>query len=184
MEPVEQLVLAHEDGTPAGVAPKLETHHHDTPLHFAFSCYVFDAENRLLVTQRALHKKTWPGIWSNSCCGHPAPEEVTSDAVLRRLHQELGINALDSLELILPDFRYRAELDGIVENEICPVYAARFTGEVSPNPEEVADYYWLPWTEYVQLALAPDSTLSPWTQLQVQELHSHPALNQFLSLAT
>src|SRR5688500_14251219 len=112
----ERIVLVDENNREIGVAPKLASHHAQTPLHRAFSCFVFNGRGEFLLTQRSLSKKVFPGIWTNSCCGHPAPGETTEDAVRRRLFDELGMTP-QRLELVLPDFRYRAEMNGIVENE-------------------------------------------------------------------
>ena len=175
----ELIVLLADDGRPIGTAPKLASHHRDTPLHAAFSSYVFDPHGRFLLTRRALSKKTWPGVWTNSCCGHPAPGEDAVAAVRRRLHHELGL-AVATAEIVplLPDFRYRAELDGVVENEICPVFGVRVDSEPVPNPAEVEEYRWVDWPGFVTAALAGrgEVGLSPWSLLQLAELEHHPAV--------
>ncbi|WP_344658981.1 isopentenyl-diphosphate Delta-isomerase [Catenulispora subtropica] len=169
---VEEVVLLAEDGTPVGTAPKAGVHTEHTPLHLAFSCYVFDDDDRLLVTRRALDKRTWPGVWTNSACGHPAPGEEIEDAVRRRLDTELGL-MVDRVWPILPDFRYRAVMpNGIVENEICPVFRAAVpSGTVpDPSPDEVAEVKWIPWADFSTRVLSGDFDVSPWCRLQVEQL--------------
>jgi isopentenyl-diphosphate delta-isomerase len=168
----ELVVLLDEDGTAIGVAPKADVHHRDTPLHLAFSCYLFDPDGRVLVTRRALDKRTWPGAWTNSCCGHPAPGEDVTGAVTRRVRQELGVEPLDVVP-VLPDFRYRAVMDdGTVENEICPVYVATCPtpGDIAPDPDEVADHAWVDWAAFRQEVLAGRRAVSPWCAEQVELL--------------
>src|SRR3954454_24558691 len=114
-QPVESVVLVADDGTPLGTADKSVIHDGDTPLHLAFSCHVFRPDGRVLITRRALGKRTFPGIWTNSFCGHPAPGEGVEDAVRRRAARELGLEIV-RLDPVLPDFRYRAtDASGILE---------------------------------------------------------------------
>lgn len=96
MTEIEQIVFVNEDGTPTGeIGPKLESHNASTRLHRAFSCYILRrSDNKFLVTQRALSKKVWPGVWSNSFCGHPMPGETIEDAIRRRGSFELGLTNL------------------------------------------------------------------------------------------
>jgi isopentenyl-diphosphate delta-isomerase len=166
----ELVVLLDEAGTPIGTMAKADVHTTDTALHLAFSCHVFNADGQILVTRRALAKKTWPGVWTNSFCGHPAPGEDTVEAIIRRASFELGLS-ISGIQVALPDFRYRAvDASGIVENEICPVYTAIAIGEPQPNPDEVAEYYW---ADPQQLLVAVESAsfaFSPWLTLQLPRL--------------
>ena len=118
-------MLLNNRGEAIGTQDKAVVHTEATPLHLAFSLYLFDVAGRVLLTRRALTKMTWPGVWTNTCCGHPAPGERPEEAVRRRLPQELGVEVSD-LTCVLPDFSYTAtDASGIVENEVCPVFAGR-----------------------------------------------------------
>jgi isopentenyl-diphosphate delta-isomerase len=167
----EQVVLVDETGREIGSASKAGVHHRATPLHLGFSCYLFDPAGRVLLTRRALQKVTWPGVWTNSFCGHPAPGEPIADAVRRRARRELGV-AIDEPQCILPDFRYQAiAADGTVENEICPVYYARTDAEIVATPAEVMDSRWVSWHELRAAARLPWA-LSPWAVTQVPLLEA------------
>ncbi|SDH50914.1 isopentenyl-diphosphate Delta-isomerase [Agrococcus jejuensis] len=169
-EPVELVVLVDDDGTPIGSHPKATVHTTDTPLHLAFSCHVLNAAGDVLVSRRALSKKTWPGVWTNAFCGHPAPGEDMEEAVRRRARDELGLE-LGPLTPILPDFRYRAvDAGGIVEHEVCPVFEAVALSEPAPNPAEVEEVAWVaPAALRAAVAGAPFA-FSPWLAWQLQEL--------------
>lgn len=170
----EEVVLLDEDGHAIGTADKNRVHGLDTPLHLAFSCYVFDRQHQLLITQRAWHKVTWPGEWTNSVCGHPAAGESLVGAVRRRARQELGITLTD-LRLVLPRFRYRCAMaNGTTENEMCPVFVALTTDEVWPDPAEVASHAWVPWVSFRDDVRCGRTEVSPWCVSQVVELPEHP----------
>lgn len=164
----EDLVtLLDEDGRPIGSAPRPTVHTQDTPLHLAFSCYLTDARGRLLVTRRALSKKTWAGVWTNSFCGHPRPGEELAEAITRHARHELGLEVSD-VRCVLPDFRYRAvDASGVVENEICPVHVATTEDEPVPNPDEVAEYHWVDPQDVVRTVGTAPWALSPWLVAQV-----------------
>ncbi|MCX2731488.1 isopentenyl-diphosphate Delta-isomerase [Saccharopolyspora sp. NFXS83] len=167
---MEQVVLLDEEGRSLGVTDKATVHHENTPLHLAFSCYVFNPRGELLLTQRALSKPTWPGVWTNTCCGHPAPGETPRDAVLRRLADELGAE-VGHVDLVLPKFRYRAVMgNGVVENEMCPVFRAIAEVTTDPNPAEVEAVHWTPWTSLIADVAAGSAEISPWSKLQIAEL--------------
>jgi isopentenyl-diphosphate delta-isomerase len=171
MTQIDELVVLLDDGGAAiGTAEKATVHTTDTPLHLAFSCHVRDASGRLLVTRRALSKRTWPGVWTNSFCGHPAPGEDLSEAITRRALDELGVTVSD-VRLVLPDFRYRAvDAAGIVENEICPVYTAITEDEVRPDPTEVAEFQWIDPADLEVAVRSAPFAFSPWLHLQLLEL--------------
>jgi isopentenyl-diphosphate delta-isomerase len=167
----ERVVLLDESGAAAGTASKAEVHHGATPLHLAFSCYVFDARGDLVLTRRARSKATFPGVWTNTFCGHPAPGEAMDDAIRRRARQELGID-LDGLRLVLPAFRYRAEQGGVFENEMCPVFVAR-TGDPprDADPAEVDEVRTVAWAPFRDDVLAGSwPGISPWCADQVRDL--------------
>ncbi|MCU1404067.1 MAG: isopentenyl-diphosphate Delta-isomerase [Glaciihabitans sp.] len=168
-EITESVVLLDDDGRAIGTAEKYAVHTTDTALHLAFSCHVYNEAGQLLVTRRALSKLTWPGVWTNSFCGHPAPGETQESAIARRAMRELGITVTD-IELVIPDFRYRAvDASGIVENEICPVFRARTADVVAPSPDEVSEFAWADPETLRDAAIAAPYAFSPWLGWQLAQ---------------
>ncbi len=164
--PDELIVLLDEKTLqPIGDAPKLASHHATTPLHLAFSVWVFNDKGELLLTKRASSKKVWPGVWTNSFCGHPLPGETISDAIFRRARFELGIIGLENIEEKLPDYRYvTPPYIGIIENEFCPVFFASLPKEglIKPNPTEVDSFQFVKVDDLRQMIDAEPGQYSYW----------------------
>ncbi|HIY65136.1 MAG TPA: isopentenyl-diphosphate Delta-isomerase [Candidatus Agrococcus pullicola] len=166
----ELVVLLDDNGRTVGTAEKEIVHSESTPLHLAFSCHITDGEGRMIVTRRALSKRTWPGVWSNACCGHPTLGEAIDDAVHRRVGEELGAS-IKSLELILPNFAYRAvDHSGIIENERCPVFSAKLVGPLNPDPEEVIDWRWVEAKDLLAGVRSTPWAFSPWMVMQLERM--------------
>jgi isopentenyl-diphosphate delta-isomerase len=173
--PAEDLVVLLDDtDTPCGTADRLTVHGPETPLHLAFSLHLMDPRGRTLLTRRALTKKTWPGVWTNTCCGHPRPGEEIRAAVVRRTREELGVDLLpEDVSLVVPDFRYRAvDASGVVEHELCPVHVAVVDSQLRPEPDpaEVAEYAWVAWPDLYEAVARAPFAFSPWLVLQMQAI--------------
>jgi isopentenyl-diphosphate delta-isomerase len=167
---MEHVVLLDDAGVAIDTADKATVHHQTTPLHLAFSVYVFNPAGELLITRRAVNKQTWPGIWTNSCCGHPQPGEPLAQAVRRRLHHELALSTT-AIDIVLPRFRYRATMpNGIVENEICPVFKTFTDTDPTPNSTEVAESRWTPWLQFTRDVVSNRISVSPWCRQQIEQL--------------
>lgn len=136
----QQLVLVDTDDQVTGSAERLDCHAGEGLLHRAFSILIFDAEGRVLLQKRSAEKQLWPGFWSNTCCGHPLRGEAVQDAAHRRLEEEFGFRAdLDPLF----KFQYAAPFeDRGWERELCAVFVGRYSGDLSPAPEEISAWEW------------------------------------------
>lgn len=187
----EIVIFCDEHGNPTGkVGPKLDSHNQNTQRHLAFSLYVFNSKGQFLVTKRAATKKVWPGVWTNSCCGHLALGETTEDAAKRRLKFELDMEAYGYRE-ILQDYSYETPpYNGIIEREFCPVYVAISDEVPAPNPDEVAEYAWVDWQWYLdQTASDSDDYSAPtaendpkwswWCKDQLKQLTNNPTFVSF-----
>jgi isopentenyl-diphosphate Delta-isomerase len=163
----DHVILVDDEGRTLGLAPRATVHGESTPLHRAFSCYVYRDDGDVLVTRRALSKRAWPGVWTNSFCGHPRQDEDGLATVHRYARHELGL-VVEDVRCVLPDFRYRAvDASGTVENELCPVYVARAAGAVQPNPGEAMEYQWVGPDELDRWVAAAPWSVSPWLAEQL-----------------
>ncbi len=159
---MELVVLVDEHNREIGTAPKDTVHSTNTPLHRAFSLFIFNSKRQILITRRALSKKTFPGVWTNTVCGHLAPGESAVLAAQRRLTDELGIKGVDVQEV--SPYRYRAaDRNGIVENEICPILVGQYDQDPNPNRKEVEDWKWMDWKIFLrEIAADTNDVYSPW----------------------
>ncbi|NNU26657.1 isopentenyl-diphosphate Delta-isomerase [Isoptericola sediminis] len=171
----DHVVLCDDAGERTGTFPRADVHTTDTPLHLAFSCYLLDGADNLLITRRALVKRTWPGVWTNSFCGHLRWTEAVEDSIVRHAEHELGAT-VTGVDVVLPEFRYRAvDASGVVEHEICPVYVARVDGDLTPNPDEVSEHVWAPAHEVRAAVQATPWAFSPWMGWQLEAIAAVPA---------
>lgn len=175
----EHVILLNDRGDAIGTAEKYAVHTGHTPLHLAFSCWLFNERGEMLLTRRALSKKAWPGVWTNSVCGHPQQQETFEQAIIRRCRFEVGAE-IQGITPVYPSFRYReTDASGIVENEICPVYAAQVTGSLLLNPDEVMDARWLSLDAVTEAVRHTPFLLSPWMVSQYQHDDASSRLRAF-----
>jgi isopentenyl-diphosphate Delta-isomerase len=174
----EVVVLVDDQNRVLGTMPKTDVHGQTTPLHRAFSTYIFRAtDKKLLLQQRSVRKQTWPLIWSNSCCGHPRLGESNVEAARRRLMFELGLNPT-ILEEVAP-YRYCFTRDGIMENEICPILLGLVDTEPTLNRDEVEAVRWVEWSEFLQ-EIKVGEAYSEWSVEQAAILDRTPRFRELV----
>ncbi|MFO7787601.1 MAG: isopentenyl-diphosphate Delta-isomerase [Halospina sp.] len=160
----ERLILVDENNQVLGYDSKVACHQGKGQLHRAFSLFVFNRNNELLLQQRSAHKPLWPRYWSNSCCSHPRRGEGEPESVERRVREELAIT-------VQPAFLYRFSYyapfgEAGAERELCSVYIARSDAHVEVNENEVADWcYITPEAMDRELAETPER-YTPWLRLE------------------
>ncbi|MFX4263469.1 isopentenyl-diphosphate Delta-isomerase [Pelotomaculum propionicicum] len=136
----EYVTLVDENDNAVGAAEKIDAHR-DAKLHRAFSIFIFNSRGELLIQQRAKGKYHCPGLWANTCCGHPRPGESLEEAAHRRLWEEMGF---DTRMVEAFSFIYKCEFEnGLTENEYDHVFVGKWDGEPQKNADEAADYRWV-----------------------------------------
>lgn len=136
---VEKVILVNKKNKVIGVEEKIKAHF-EGKLHRAFSIFLFNKKGELLIQKRAKTKYHSSGLWSNSCCSHPQPNESLKQAVKRRLKEEMGITA--NLEEVF-SFIYKAKVGNLTEHEIDHVFFGRFDEKPRPDKKEIEDWQWI-----------------------------------------
>ena len=136
----EKVILVDANDQEIGIAEKLIAHR-EGALHRAFSIFVFRSDGQLLLQKRAQTKYHSGGLWSNTCCSHPRPQEALEEAAHRRLTEEMGFDC--ALKEIF-SLTYKAQLENdLWEHEYDHVFVGQYDGEPTPHPEEIDDWKWI-----------------------------------------
>jgi isopentenyl-diphosphate Delta-isomerase len=163
----ERVILVDASDRAVGEANKMAAHREGL-LHRAFSVFVLDADDHVLMQRRASGKYHSGGLWANSCCSHPRPGEGVEEGALRRLKEEMGFVCDVTL---VGAVLYRADVGGgLVEHEYDHILIGRWTGVPSPDPAEVEEWRWVGVTELRRWVLERPETLAPWFAMAFQKL--------------
>ena len=136
----EHVILVNEKDEPIGLMPKMEAHE-KAVLHRAFSVFILNSKNEIMLQQRAAHKYHSPLLWTNTCCSHQREGETNIIAGSRRLREEMGFKA-ELKELF--SFIYKAPFDnGLTEHELDHVMIGYYDGEPELNPDEAENWKWM-----------------------------------------
>ena len=166
----DSLILVDLDDEVIGFASKQQAHSGEGTTHRAFSIFLFDNCNKLLLHERSQFKPLWPGFWTNSCCSHPRRGEDILSAASRRLQEELGVEG--RLEFVYK-FHYRAKyLEVGSEDENCSVFLARLSPdqELSVNPEEISNIRWMTLEEIDHWISNEKDIFTPWFLIEWEQL--------------
>jgi len=167
----EEVILVDKKDRPIGIMEKMEAHQSGGILHRAFSAFVFNKNNELLLQRRALSKYHSGGLWTNTCCSHPRPGEETIEAGKRRMKEELGISC--NLEEVFT-FIYKAPLDNETsEYEFDHVLIGRFDGELQLNHEEVDNIKWLTLPEISILMNEHPEDFTVWFKIAFERVENY-----------
>ncbi|SES91507.1 isopentenyl-diphosphate Delta-isomerase [[Clostridium] polysaccharolyticum] len=161
------VICVDEQDNGLGVMEKMEAHEKGI-LHRAFSIFVWNQKEELMIHQRALEKYHSGGLWTNTCCSHPQPGEELLESAHKRLIAEMGFdcNLKESFS-----FLYQTEFeDGLVEHEFDHVIMGCYEGAATPNPEEVCDYKWVPLDELERDMKVNPKKYTVWFRIAMEKV--------------
>ena len=171
---MEEIILVDEQDNAIGTMEKMEAHRKGV-LHRAFSVVLFNSSGELLLQKRADNKYHSGGLWTNTCCSHPLPDEIISDAVQRRLKYEMGINLKPEFAF---KFIYKAPLDkSLIEHELDHVFIGTFNGTPIINKEEVSEWKFVSLNELKNQMKSMPEIYTTWFRLIVH----HPQMEGILA---
>jgi len=166
----EQVILVNEKDEPIGLMGKMEAHEKGL-LHRAFSVFVFNSKQEVLLQQRAACKYHSPNLWTNTCCSHPRAGETNQQAGERRLQEEMGLRV--PLQEVF-SFIYKAPFDnGLTEHEYDHVLVGYSDAHPQINPEEVASWKWLSLEAIKEDILQAPERYTAWFKIIFEEFYHH-----------
>jgi isopentenyl-diphosphate Delta-isomerase len=169
---ITEVVLVDENDHPTGTGEKMQVHREGL-LHRAFSLFIFNSQGELLLQKRSLQKYHSGGLWSNTCCSHPGPDDILEQIIHTRLQEEMGFDC--QLRKIFT-FTYQAKLDhGLYEHEIDHVFTGMFDGDPRPDPREVEEWKWVGIEDLLQEIKHSPDLYSFWFR---EALRKNPACLQ------
>jgi isopentenyl-diphosphate delta-isomerase len=170
MTQTEYVILVDLNDHPVGKMEKMEAHVKGE-LHRAFSVFVFNRKNELMMQQRAFTKYHSPGLWTNTCCSHPREGEETYDAAHRRLLEEMGFDC-ELNEMF--SFTYKADVgQGLTEHEFDHVFFGHYEDDPQINPEEVNDWKWISMKELREDLKNFPEKYTVWFKIAFDEVEKH-----------
>ncbi|WP_298500458.1 isopentenyl-diphosphate Delta-isomerase [uncultured Algibacter sp.] len=170
----EKVILVNEQDEQIGLMPKMEAHE-KAVLHRAFSVFIFNNKNELMLQQRALDKYHSPGLWTNTCCSHQRDGESNIQAGKRRLMEEMGfvVPLKESISFI-----YKAPFEnGLTEHEYDHVLLGSYNEEPKINPEEVASWKWMPLEEVKNDIFVHPELYTEWFKVIFDKFYEHININ-------
>ena len=166
----EQVILVNEKDEPIGLMGKMEAHEKGL-LHRAFSVFIFNSKQEVLLQQRAACKYHSPNLWTNTCCSHPRAGETNQQAGERRLQEEMGLQV--PLREVF-SFIYKAPFDnGLTEHEYDHVLVGYSVAQPQINPEEVASWKWLSLEAIKEDILQAPERYTAWFKIIFEEFYHH-----------
>jgi isopentenyl-diphosphate delta-isomerase len=163
---MEQVILVNENDEEIGSMEKMQAHV-EARLHRAFSVFVFNAKNELMLHKRAAHKYHSGGLWTNTCCSHPRPGEKTIDAAHRRLQEEMGFDCELTEKF---SFLYCKELDhDLTENELDHVLTGFYENEPALNKDEVEDWRFISLQDLKKSLIEEPELYTEWFRIICEE---------------
>lgn len=172
--PVTEVILVNEEDVPTGSMEKLEAHQKGL-LHRAFSIFIFNSKGEMLLQQRAAGKYHNGGLWTNTCCSHPAPGEAIDVAANRRLKEEMGFTT--KIEKAF-DFTYKASFDnGLIEHEFDHVFIGHYDGEIRVNTSEVKDYCFKTLDELESSLKSHPQKFTEWFKIAFPKIEGYRTVN-------